>query len=252
MAEFNENTTSIDVIDGVDTEEMLAEILSMYADRKLVLFHRAICQGDLEKVTEDLEQNYEIINQPLLPVACFPEVRKSNGMVYESMTRFGLVQQVTPYPPLAQFETGEEDEPNELHPTGSIDEPETNLDTVFWSPLMRACYIGNAEMITLLADLGADKNYRSPCRANCITAILNGPFYEKEGLFRLVATPENVAFHDYISDALMNEDLARVEIIQELLDIGCTVDRTCDTFQGDWRSWISPEIAAILTPYLES
>ena len=242
-------------IDGADTEELLSELYEKYADRELVRFHRAIAAGNVELVNNYLQEHPEWIDAPLIALTCQEEVKKSNGLDFDLIGSFpGISLQTTAYPEVPQFVTGNDGEPNELYPTGDVGEPETNLDTAFWSPLLRACYSGNADVISCLCERGANKNFVSPCHANALTAVLRNPFDTDciPSNLRTVATAENVKFLDYFFMALTNEDLSRVDIIQALLDVNCPVDRNSETFQGDWRSWIEPDIAECLAPFLES
>jgi hypothetical protein len=238
-------------IEGVDSEELLSQLLEQYADRRLVMLHRAVIKNDLAFVTEVLEKHPEWKESTLMPLASYEEVVKCNGMDYDSFTRFpGVVKQKALYPEVKQFTTGDADEPNELYPIGEYDQPETNLDTVFWTPLLRACYAGNTEMIMLLVDSGANKDYRSPCGANVISMCLES--IQREVLVEnltLVRTDDNVLFADFIFQAIMDEDLATVDVIQGLLDIGVPIDKGSELFQDDWRSWVNPDIVALLEPY---
>ena len=254
MAEYLDNQQQeqqFSTIEGPDSEEILGDLYQKYADRNLVLFHRAVVAGNVDKVTESLAAHPEWLESTLFPHAAFDTVRQCNAMDYDEFTRYGLVEQTSKYPEVPQFISGDSDIPNELFPTGEYDEPETNLDTVFWTPLMRACYSGSTEMISLLVDAGADKDFRSPCQANVITACLRSFHFENlSANLLLVRSDTNVLFKDYLLEVMMNEDLGNSEIVQTLLDCGVPVDKDSELFQGDWRSWIDPDVVAVLEPYL--
>lgn len=253
MAEFERNLPY--EIDGVDTEEMLAEVFDLYADRGVVQLHRSIAAGRVDEVVTILQEHPEFLDTPLLPLACGEEMKKSNGMDYEAFLQVpGVVRQTTDYPPVRQFETGDDEEPNELYPTGQCGEPETNLDTAFWTPLLRACHSGNPQMIRRLCEVGANKNFISPCNANALTVVMQNP-NDLENIcenLRLVATAENVLFQDYFYLAICNESLSNAEIIRCLLDIHCPLNKSSPVFADDWKSWIDPEIVSVLSPLLEN
>jgi hypothetical protein len=250
MSDFNLQK----IIEGPDSEELLSELYTRFAPRELVLFHRAVCQNDLEKVTEALQNHPEYIESLLIPPEAYEEVSKCNEMDFDNMTGYpGLSAQSSKYPAVQQFVTGEDDEANELYPTGALDEPEVNLDTAFWTPLLRACFHGEPEMVSLLSDSGANKNYQSPCYANAVTCCLQANT-EKENIVSnllMISSPENVLFQDYFFSVLSEED-ASVEVVQALLDISCPVYKESEMFSEGWTEWVNPEIVAVLTPYLES
>jgi hypothetical protein len=250
MSAFNPQTT----IEGPDSEEILSELYERFAPRELVLFHRAVCNNDLEKVTEALQNHPEYIESLLIPPEGFEEVKKCNDIDFNNMTGFrGLGTQTSKYPAVRQFVTGEDDEPNELYPTGALDEQEDNLDTAFWTPLLRACYHGEPEMVSLLIDNGANKNYQSPCYANAISCCLQANT-ENENIVSnllMVASPENILFQDYFF-IVLSDEVQSVEIVQALLDISCPVYSDSEMFGEGWNEWVDPEVVALLTPYLES
>jgi hypothetical protein len=240
-----------ETIEGPDSEELLSELLRLYGDRPVIKFHRAVMNNDITSVTEPLENHPEWIESTLMPIATYEEVAKCNEMDYDAFLEFqGVVPQASNYPVVQQFVSGLTEDPNELYPSGKCDEPESNLDTVFWTPLFRACVSGNPEMAALLVKKGANRDYRSPCGANviwaCLQSIRRDTIVEN---LALVRTDANVLFADYLGQVIWSHR-ATPELIQGLLDIGVSVDKNNGLFQGDWRKWMNPEIVAVLEPHL--
>lgn len=244
-------------ITGVDSEQLLAELLNLYADRFLVKLHRAVAAGKLTEVVELLQEHPEHIDTPLLPVDCIDEMEKVNRMDDEAFLQFpGVVRQTTPYPPVLQFQSGVKEEPNELFPTGEYIESEKNLDTAFWSPLLRACHSGNTEIIRTLCEMGANKNFISPSNANALTVVLFSPFNWRgvAANLKLVATPENILLQDYFAMAvsLRTSPEIPLEAVQTLLELNCPLNRNSSLFFGDWKTWVAPEIVALVSSHFNT
>jgi hypothetical protein len=135
----------------------------------------------------------------------------------------GVRFQSTPYPDVEQVVTGYDGNPNELYPTGQIDEPETDLDSAFWTPLLRACKCGKTQVMKHLLNAGANKNYESPCRANVISCLLDGIREDNDELAKniaLVATLQNINIREFMNDVLTDEELSELVVVNALLSNG--------------------------------
>jgi len=238
-------------ISGPDSEEILSELYEKFADRDLVLFHRAIAGGNETEVKNALKEHPEWLEATLINVEAFPEVKKCNYIDFGSFSRFSNVRlQSTPYPEVEQFKTGDEGAPNELFPTGQVDQPEPNLDTAFWTPLLRACYGNHTNLLKLLVAAGANKDYTSPCKNNVVDCLLNNCCIDDaESLERnlaLVATKESINAKDYITQVLTDEELSHKRIVQALLDHGHVLRVDSELMQGEMESWLDAEIVTLL------
>jgi hypothetical protein len=116
------------------------------------------------------------VNSTLLPLDVYDEVAKGRVMDEETIRQHPAVtvHRGDIYPDIVLYRLGCDGEINELHPTGQMDEPETNLDTAFWSPLMRACEVWNLEPMQLLLEHGANVNYESESGMNALLMITSG------------------------------------------------------------------------------
>lgn len=153
-------------ISGPDSEEILMDLVTKYSPRNVIALHRAILSSDLAAINEILSTDATLLERTLLPVESFAEISKCNAMdtnILEAIPEIHI--QTEPFPEVLQFTTGDSDKPNELFPNGEYDEPETNLDTVFWTPLLRACQIGSPTIVDLLISRGANRDYQSPSKA---------------------------------------------------------------------------------------
>jgi hypothetical protein len=237
-------------ISGPDSEEILSELLEEYAERDLVLFHRAVAEGVLKKVTKDLKDHPDWLESTLIDLEAFPEVKKCNYIDFGSFSRFSNVRfQSTPYPDVEQVVTGYDGKPNELYPTGQIDEPETDLDSAFWTPLLRACKCGKTQVMKHLLNAGANKNYESPCRANVISCLLDGIREDNDELAKniaLVATLENINIREFMNDVLTDEELSELVVVNALLSNGYVLKADSEIFSDDMESWIDAEIVKVL------
>jgi hypothetical protein len=79
-----------------------------------------------------------------------------------------------PYQDPPQWASGESDAPNELFPTGEVDEPERGLDALFWPPLLWAARNQDADTCRELLSLGADASHVTPAGMTAVLAALHG------------------------------------------------------------------------------
>jgi len=239
------------IISGPDSEEILYELYEKFADRDLVLFHRAVIAGNETEVKLALKEHPEWLEATLIDVEAFPEVKKCNYIDFGSFSRFSNVRlQSTPYPEVEQYKTGDKGSPNEFFPSGYVDYPETHLDTAFWTPLLRACYGNHTNLTEVLVAAGANRNYTSPCKTNAIDCSLNNcSIDDMESLERnvaLVATKESINAKDYITLVVTNEDLNHKRVVQALLDHGHMLRLNSEVMQSEMESWMKAEIVALL------
>jgi hypothetical protein len=157
-----------------------------------LLQHRAAVRGNAEAVEELLaREDGPLVDSCMLVRAAFQEVSKCNEMDRDALLLHGLDPPEEEYPPVPQFEGGEDDV-NELFPIG---EPETDLDALFQSPLLRAAYVNNLDMVDTLIRLGADRDFVSPCGRTAITLALAGCVDTEitAKIIKATATPANIA-----------------------------------------------------------
>jgi hypothetical protein len=150
-----------------------------------------------------------------------------------------------------------------LFPTGTYDEPETDLDACFQTPLTRACAAGVAEAVELLAALGADKAARSPCGVTPLLAVLRSPgdTAERAALVAAVACeatikpsaaimgrPEDdetrIASWPLLVAAMDEDCTADGVLLQALIDAGCPLPP--ELTREEIRDWMPAEAADVL------
>lgn len=178
-------------ISGPDSEEIFMDLVERFAPRPVIALHRAVLRGDSSAVAELLNSNAVSVDATLLPVAAFVEVKKCNALDFDSIPE--VVAQTEAYPAVEQMTTGEEGPPNELMPTGDPCEPETNLDALFHTPLLRAARFSSVAMVRQLVEAGADKAFVSPCRRTAVLEALENIEVENVAdILRLVACDSTI------------------------------------------------------------
>ena len=106
----------------------------------------------------------------------------------------GVQVQDEPYDEPEQIETGDAADPNELYPIGEMDEPETDLDVLFQTPLLRAAYCQQLQSVEALLAAGAARDYKSPMGQTAMLLAIAGCCEPEDAaaIMSLVASPANV------------------------------------------------------------
>eukprot|EP01138_Halocafeteria_seosinensis_P001616 gb/GECG01001656.1/.p1 GENE.gb/GECG01001656.1/~~gb/GECG01001656.1/.p1 ORF type:complete len:318 (+),score=45.68 gb/GECG01001656.1/:1-954(+) len=257
-------------ITGPDSEEILGELCEKYAPRDIVALHRAVLRQDIDKIRELVQQKDVPVDATLFPREAYSEVKKCNELDIDAIP--GVTLQSEPYPEVEQFETGMEGEPNELFPFGQLEEQETDLDTLFQSPLLRAAYVSADKSIQALLELGADKNFVSPTGNNAVMLCLcdSGDNEATARTLSLIATPELIRppfpggqppeagssqyFKCYpLINALQEEGITSDTcVVEELLKQGAQIppEVSEELESGSASSWIPGNIVDVLRRYV--
>lgn len=128
----------------------------------------------------------------LFPAEAVEEVSKVNALDYEAIA--GVQAQDEPYEEPEQIQTGDAAAPNELYPIGEMSEPETDLDVLFQTPLLRAAYCQQLQSVEALLAAGAARDYLSPMGQTAMLLAIAGCCEPEDAaaIMKLVASPANV------------------------------------------------------------
>ena len=249
-------------IEGPDSEELFNDLCLKYADRQVVRLHRAAVAGDEAEIRRLVGSGVPV-DATLLPRAAFGEVRKCNAMDMSTLDALLPDQTAVEYPEVRQFTTGDSDTPNEIYPTGEYDQPETNLDALFQSPLLRACAVSKPGAVRVLRELGADADFASPCGNNAIKCLLRSEFVDLDTIvptLRAAASAGNVKPTAAELAALPQDDEERrlqvypvflavtadpvdVEVVRALIELGSPVPQ--ELLDQD-LSWLPGDVVGVL------
>lgn len=282
-------------ITGPDSEEILEELCRKFAPRDIVelvrpspffnervtryyccyngavhIQHRAVLQEDVPKIRKLVQEKGIPVDATILPVEVHREVRKCNSLDVDAIQ--GVTTQSEPYPEIEQHRTGTEGKPNELFPTGEPDEPETNLDILFQTPLLRAAFVSANDSIETLLELGANKSFVSPSGATAISLCIEGTIDSEatERTIILVGTAETICpplpvgetldpgsrkYNRYhpLMDALENEGATvDTRIISALLRQGATIpdELLSEVTSGSASAYLPSNIVTVLREHI--
>eukprot|EP01113_Clastostelium_recurvatum_P051053 TRINITY_DN9835_c0_g1_i1.p1 TRINITY_DN9835_c0_g1~~TRINITY_DN9835_c0_g1_i1.p1 ORF type:complete len:234 (+),score=43.99 TRINITY_DN9835_c0_g1_i1:75-776(+) len=230
-----------------DTEEIFEELVSKYADRRVISLHRAVFQNDAVRVVELLDQGVPI-DSTLLPLHARDQLEEEEWMVED--LNLPLI--------LEPYEEPDHEAPSELGPSPMA--PETELEALFYTPLLRACEHCSPAMVRLLLDRGANLGYRAPDGHTAPMCTLGRSYFDNEivAVMRLVASSNNVATDTQIVEEVLSlPDIpisSLLPIVQLLIELGAPLSE--DTITGlqenpaVYEEEYGEEITALLTSKL--
>eukprot|EP00162_Nutomonas_longa_P010051 comp19676_c0_seq1/m.37737 comp19676_c0_seq1/g.37737 ORF comp19676_c0_seq1/g.37737 comp19676_c0_seq1/m.37737 type:complete len:677 (+) comp19676_c0_seq1:169-2199(+) len=186
---FNDAPTTLEFQESSECFSFLCE---SYADPDVVLLHRAVMNNDSFLTARICKETRLAIDAQLLPARCIPKVLMAfkEGFPEGEDTYIGIEKRSIddPYPRIGQHD-GDMDTLNELFPEGAIERPESNLDALFFTPLMNGCRTAAIEAVQVLLEMGADCDFATPCGITPLHLAIDSGSLE---LLHLVATDRNI------------------------------------------------------------